>query len=113
MVNSLKVLLGAGDTTTDGEAVAGELLAGEADGLGGLLALLDVIGIFGDDHLDVAWLGHVSAHTTVGTVGATATLGGAVDGDVLDGHVLGVELLEPNTKSRFWWKKNLNFEAKK
>jgi len=91
--NFLEVLSGARDAAASDEAVAGELLAGETDGLGGLAGFLNFIRGLRDDHLDVARLAHVGTHTTVGTVSATTALRSAVDGDHLDGQVVGVEAL--------------------
>jgi len=48
------------------------------------LGLGDWLISFRQDHFNVAWVGHVWVDTTVGTVGATALLGGLVDLDVLD-----------------------------
>jgi hypothetical protein len=55
--------------------------------------LLDDFLALGKDELDVARVGHVGVDTTVGTVGASPTLGGLVDLDVLDNKGTGVETL--------------------
>ena len=61
--------------------------------LSNILALGDFLRALGEDHLDVAGVGHVWVDATVSTVGAATLLGGLVDLDVLDDQVGGVETL--------------------
>lgn len=77
----------------DGLADSTATLPGVQAALESLGTLLDDLGTFGEDKLDVGGVGHVWVDTTVSTVSAPSLLGSLVDLDVLDDQVAGVEAL--------------------
>ena len=74
----------------DGETLNGGLFLGEA--VGDLITLLDLLGLLDAVELDVAVGGKVGADTTVGTVGTTTAIDGALNDDVVDDASVDIEL---------------------